>query len=306
MFGVRAGFRSCRCVIRRPLVFLLVLELVLLASARFGWFGLYQAKTSFIVISFLSLALLVLMAMLRLVQALVFRRRIAFDLRSLFLLTVVIAIPCSWLGNGISTAFRQHRVVEDIKNVGGSVTYDYEHPQAWPPQQPPGPAWMHRLFGVDLFGTVIAVDFERVSIGDFDLRELARLPGLTMLSLAETGAGDRELEQLKTVTQLQGLDLCVDLKVNYRGLKQIEPLKQLRSLRVTGKAITDNGIIRSISGMATLEYLSLEYTAVSDAGLASLRRLPRLKWLDVRGTNVTAAGVEKLRRALPACHILMN
>jgi hypothetical protein len=42
---------------------------------------------------------------------------------------------------------------------------------------------------------------------------------------------------------------------------------------------------------------------VTDAGLAHIEKLTGLTFLDLTGTKVTAAGVDKLQNALPNCRI---
>ena len=42
-----------------------------------------------------------------------------------------------------------------------------------------------------------------------------------------------------------------------------------------------------------LAYLDLAATAVTDDGLAQLEALPKLRWLNLNGTSVSYAGIEK-------------
>jgi hypothetical protein len=49
--------------------------------------------------------------------------------------------------------------------------------------------------------------------------------------------------------------------------------------------------------------LSLDDTAVTDAGLKELKALVNLEYLSVCSTNVTAEGVMALHEALPDCEI---
>ena len=57
--------------------------------------------------------------------ALLFRLRFQFSIRSLLLLTVVVAIPCSWLAVEREQARKQREAVEAIEKLGGWVAYDY-------------------------------------------------------------------------------------------------------------------------------------------------------------------------------------
>jgi hypothetical protein len=55
-----------------------------------------------------------------------------------------------------------------------------------------------------------------------------------------------------------------------------------------------------------LKVLRLRSTAVSDAGLETLREIKSLGILSLGGTRVTAAGVARLQAALPHCKIQTN
>ena len=45
--------------------------------------------------------------------------------------------------------------------------------------------------------------------------------------------------------------------------------------------------------------VSFNFSQVTDAGPGLLRELPRLRGLDLKGTQVTDAGVEEMQRRLP-------
>jgi hypothetical protein len=53
--------------------------------------------------------------------------------------------------------------------------------------------------------------------------------------------------------------------------------------------------------LKSLEALYLGYTPISDAGLAHLRGLTKLKTLGLQRTKVTDEGVDQLQEALPDC-----
>ena len=52
-----------------------------------------------------------------------------------------------------------------------------------------------------------------------------------------------------------------------------------------------------------MEELSLRDTRITDVGLRTLGTMTRLKSLDITGAAVTAEGVDRLRRDLPATTI---
>ena len=50
--------------------------------------------------------------------------------------------------------------------------------------------------------------------------------------------------------------------------------------------------------------LNLDASKITDAGLAKLEALERLRWVGLARSAVTEEGVEKLRAALPTCNVL--
>ena len=54
--------------------------------------------------------------------------------------------------------------------------------------------------------------------------------------------------------------------------------------------------LKHLGGLESLLELKLNYTAISDQGLDHLLRLPRLESLELRGTRVTAEGVEQWQK----------
>jgi hypothetical protein len=55
--------------------------------------------------------------------------------------------------------------------------------------------------------------------------------------------------------------------------------------------------------MPQLQWLYLDDTGITDAGLKHLVGLTRLQELDLHGTHVTDEGIAKLQEALPNCQI---
>ena len=62
-----------------------------------------------------------------------------------------------------------------------------------------------------------------------------------------------------------------------------------------------------LKDVPSLERLNLAMCAdITDKALVHLHGLHNLRELDLRGTQVTAAGASQLKRSLPGCHILHN
>ena len=114
---------------------LLAVEVLLWLSERFGWLGWhkgYAVLTCVAVVGGAMLLMLVWFAM-----ALVFRRRFQFNLRSLLVLVVVVALPCSWLAVRMQQARRQIEAADAIDKLGGRVFYFWEHGKASEPGADP-------------------------------------------------------------------------------------------------------------------------------------------------------------------------
>jgi hypothetical protein len=118
----------------------------------------------------------------------------------------------------------------------------------------------------------IEVLFNRTKILASDLRHLARLPHLRRIDLYGTGVTDA-------------------------GLKHLEKLTELEVLEVNGK-VTDAGLMY-LRNLTELRELYLYGTDITDAGLEHLTRLKRLRVLDLTATDVSAAGLAELQKALP-------
>ena len=56
--------------------------------------------------------------------------------------------------------------------------------------------------------------------------------------------------------------------------------------------------------LASLRFLQLTDTEVTDAALEHLERLTNLNHLDLTNTRVTPEGVTELQKALPECEIV--
>jgi DNA-binding response OmpR family regulator len=168
------------------------------------------------------------------------------------------------------------------------------------------------------------LDLLSTRLNDRELGDLLEsLQGLRFLSLAETRVGDRGLDHLRPLSQLQELHLdyteitdrgleklaalpnlkILDLKgtkISDRGLAALSGLRGLTGLYLTRTPITDAGL-EHISPLKELETLILWDTAVTDAGLVHLEPLTKLKELILWNTRVTKEGVERLQTHLPDC-----
>jgi len=135
------------------------------------------------------------------------------------------------------------------------------------------------------------------------LGRLASLPQLSTLRLRQTGVGDDALEHLASLAALQRLELALCL-ISDEGLTAIGALPELIQLDVEDNRLSDAGV-RHLEGLRALERLSLSKNeAVTDASIETLLRMTKLRELELRGTAISEAGSQQLRKQLPDCRVV--
>jgi hypothetical protein len=164
------------------------------------------------------------------------------------------------------------------------------------------------------------------AITDAGIATLQKLPKLEYLWVRGTQLTDAAVDRMARFPSLRSIDL--------RGVKTVTPdelPRRLQALKLEGllaSGMTDAGIFR-LSGLPDLKNLGICDSTCSDAGLASLVRfdelielslendkhimdagllhllkLPKLKVLILRGTNLTDGAIRKFQAAKPNCRIL--
>lgn len=124
---------------------------------------------------------------------------------------------------------------------------------------------------------------------DTGLQALRQLPGLTALSLGGSQRTDSGLWTI-SLTEL--------------GLDAITALKELRALRLDGMPVTARWL-EKLKALTKLERLSLQgCKRVGDDAALLLASWPALRVLDVKETALTEQGLATLRRAKPHAQIL--
>lgn len=169
------------------------------------------------------------------------------------------------------------------------------------------------------------LSLERTAISDTGLRHLLDLPRLEWLNLYQTGVGDMGLAHLRRFPRLQqlpigatritdaGLAVLKDFPelrylglranpISDEGLRHLAPLRHLTGLHLGETHVTDAGL-HHLAGLAQLERLWLQDVAITDASVDVLTRWQRLQELHLRGTQISAAGAQRIRHALPGCDL---
>jgi hypothetical protein len=229
----------------RLILALLVVEGLLWLSDRLGWPVWHKGYAVLAALAAVGVAFLVML--LWLAASLLFRWRFQFSIRSLLVLVVVVAIPCSWMGVEMKKAREQKEAVGSIKKLRGGNWYDYRFQKPVNPLRspsgPPEPAWLRNLLGEDFFATVVDVAFAYLSTGDTGLKHLRGLTQLQSLWLYHTKVTDEGLEHLEGLTKVQKLYLS-HTQVTDVGLEHLKGMTQLRRLYLGGTQVTDEGVKR--------------------------------------------------------------
>jgi hypothetical protein len=283
-------------------VFSLATTGFLFFSERGKWFAFNQYKGWTVLIAVASVVAVLAVMLLWWLAAFVFRWRFQFSIRSLLVLVIAVAIPCSWLAAELRKAKDQRNAVESFESIGGSVLYDWQELPAYtsgpfpPKPQPPGANWLRSIVGVDFLSNVDGITLDQTNVTDTGLENLRGLTGLYCLSLPSTQVTDAGLENVKGLTSLEYLDLN-DTRVTDAGLKRLRGLAALQALQLNDTEVSDAGL-ENFRALTALQQLSLNRTKITDAGLENLKRLTALQYLELNDTRVTDVGLDNLRELM--------
>lgn len=144
--------------------------------------------------------------------------RVRLTVRLLLVLVLVIGCFLGWLAQ---TARTQRLAVARIKQLGGSVLYDFQRVPGVPTNkmEPRGPRWLRRLIGDERFQEVVQVNLTGLDLRGVNLACLEDFPELRALELTCAEIGDSGLAQLSRLK-----------------------LERLRVLWLADSGITDSGL----------------------------------------------------------------
>jgi hypothetical protein len=199
------------------------------------------------------------------------RSALQFTLRSLFVLTFLVALGLGWFMTELRRARTQTEAVSLVSRSGGDVGYRFalgEHGQRLASRLDDG--FLAYAVDVDFTALTDAFGHGACRTVDADLSPLERLP------------------------YVETLDLRGAYHLTDAGFKHLEHLTRMRVLDLASTPINDGGL-RHLGAMTHLQGLSLAMTRVSDFGLEHLSRLTDLKRLDLLELRVTDTGLRQLR-----------
>jgi hypothetical protein len=299
---------------------LLAIEGLLWLSNRLGWPPWHKGYAVLTAVA--TVAGTMLLMALWFGAAGIFRWRFQFGIRSLLVLTVAVAVPCSWLSWEMTKAREQKGTAEVIRRSGLLIGYDYEFDTRgyltfakWS-----GPTWIHNLLGDDFVSDVVGVYVPIVfggSYGGFfptsgcvatdqDLLPLKTFSKLRMLGLAGTRVTDSGMACVGELRELKDLGLWYT-NVGDLGIAHLRGLHNLRNLNIEHTKVTDSGLVY-LKDLPDLEVVCLAETAVDDQGLLLLAECKRLKefhcMAPYRSHQFTPTGIARFKRALPGCEVI--
>ncbi len=274
-----------------------------------------------------------------------FRVRPRFGLRALLVLTTIIAV---WLAIHLQRTTTQREAVQAIREYGGWVRYDYQFPSGSYGDKdydgkalPTVPVFLIQRLGIDFFQSVVQVSLNySVDSGsrltndnqsDAALKLLPSFPKLKVLLLSDHQASDDGLKYVGELRQLEYLYMWDVAAVSDAGVAHLASLHRLKYVHLSTSQITDKSLT-IFAGMPRLEGLSLQFNHFTDKGVMQLTGLARLKslWvcgredrsnaisdsslkeieklqslveLGIQNTDVTPAGIARLKIALPGCKV---
>jgi serine/threonine protein kinase/Leucine-rich repeat (LRR) protein len=212
-------------------------------------------------------------------------------------------------------------VAESVLALGGTVEIGFKRQPARPVKSAEElPRELFQVRRVSLTGVTKPLDklselLSQLRFEEFDRLEkldltgiaglnyafLAPITGLEELSLANAGLNDASLGQLPKLPALKRLVLDGN-DIRGSGLTALSTQPALVDLSLGCPTLTDL-YAKNLAELKQLKRLSLAGSSISDAAIQHLEGLTNLEMLDLSRTKITQAGVERLRKALPACTI---
>jgi Leucine-rich repeat (LRR) protein len=159
-----------------------------------------------------------------------------------------------------------------------------------------------------------SLDIAFTQVTDSGIGQLA-LPNLKELSPGGNKLTDAGLQCLRQMPALTSLDLrgaqrtdsgLWSVSLTESDLDAIATLKNLRSLRLNGEAVSARGL-ETLKGLNQLERLDLQACSrISDDAIPVLASLPGLRVVDVTASPVSEKSLAELRKARPKLQVIAS
>jgi serine/threonine protein kinase/WD40 repeat protein len=197
------------------------------------------------------------------------------------------------LPDPVAATAPDRKAAEWVLSIGGKVTLGSGREVSTAKDLPAG---AFRVEGINLAARNPTAE------GLVNLRGLSELKVLQLND--NLSVGDDAMPHLQGLTNLEHLQLS-STRVTGAGLAHLKNLTKMKELILDGGGNRTGGPAH-FTGMKQLQRLELGHNNVTDADIAHLAGLDKLTHLGLLYTKVTAAGVEKLAKALPGCKIIWD
>ena len=274
----------------------LTLQLSLWLAERLGLFPMwYKGWPPLIAVAIAGLTLLLLLVWY--VASIFVCWHFRFTSRSLLLLTVFLALPCSWLRAEIEAArkqaTKQYEARATVRTLGGEMK--------WSSSILRSDAWLYNILGADYFASPTSLSLEG-NVRDNDLQVLATLDTLRDFTISSDQITDTGLQYVGQLTQVERLHIHA-AQVTDAGLSYLEGLPRLHDLYLCKTEVSGKGF-EHLKALSSLRLLELTDTQVTDDGLEHLAAMDQLSLVNLSGTRVTADGLKRLQEKLPNCRVV--
>lgn len=131
------------------------------------------------------------------------------------------------------------------------------------------------------------------------LPDLGRIQGFRVDRAALSAEGFKSLEKCRSVKHI----ILESAQVDARGLAMIARVPQLERLTLRGIAAVDRHVVEDLSGISTLQYLTLDGCNVTSDMLPQLARLKNLTNLDLSRNSISDKKLAALGELTKLTHL---
>lgn len=161
--------------------------------------------------------------------------------------------------------------------------------------------------------TLESLDIGFAQVTDSGLSQLTALSNLKELSVGGNKLTDDGLQALRLMPAITSLDLSGaqrtdsglwSVSLTESGLETIATLRELQHLRLNGLGTSPRGL-EMLTGLTKLSRLDLQSCArINDDVVPILKSFPALRVVDLSAAAVTDLGLAQLRKTCPNLHII--
>jgi hypothetical protein len=137
-------------------------------------------------------------------------------------------------------------------------------------------------------------------VTDEDMKDIAAMPNLIDLSIADCGVTEAGIAALSGAKRLSRLALKGTGCATDKALEVIGRIKTLKYLNLISRSLQDDGL-RHLKSL-DLVLLSLD-GSLTDSAVTHLVGFKSLKYLGIFNRKISAAGLATLKAALPDCKV---